>query len=396
MTALGRAPERILLGPGPSMLPPSVRLSLATPLVGHMDPTLFPILEDISARLRETFQTSNELTLAVSGTGTAGMEACVGHVLTSGDRIVVAAAGYFAQRIAALARRAGADVTVIDAPWGQAVDPRDVARELDRAPARAVAAVHVETSTGVVQPLADVARIAHDHDAVMLVDAVASLGGVDLPVDRWGIDVCYAGTQKCLSAPPGMAPVTIGRSARGRSREGGSFYLDLELLWRYWASPHTYHHTIPVPLVYALHEALRLVGEEGLSVRFERHRRNAEALWAGLEAMGLVLLVSSDLRAPSVTTVTVPDGIDEAKIRGRLLAEHDIEIAGGLGPLKGHIWRIGLMGYSSQPRYVRLLLAALEAILSDEGFRSPRGAAVDAAEPLLAGPTTEARDPMRP
>jgi alanine-glyoxylate transaminase/serine-glyoxylate transaminase/serine-pyruvate transaminase len=383
-------PERILLGPGPSMLPPSVQAALSRPLVGHMDPTLVPMLEAISARLRETFQTSNELTLAVSGTGTAGMEACLDHTLAPGDHIVVAAAGYFALRIAELARRAGADVTLIEAPWGQAVDPSDVERALAQSPARAVAAVHVETSTGVLQPLEAITRIAHDHGTVCLVDAVASLGGVDLPVDRWAIDVCYSGTQKCLSAPPGLAPVTVNGAARERTgmKPARSFYFDLELLWQYWAPPHTYHHTVPVPLIYALDEALRLVAAEGLSARVARHRRNADALWSGLEALGLTLLVEAGIRSPTVTTVVVPDGVDEAAVRGRLLAEYDIEIAGGLGPLRGRIWRIGLMGESSQARYVLLLLTALEAILSDMSVRVPVGAGTAAAQRVLAGPAS--------
>jgi len=372
------------------MLAPSVQAALSRPLVGHMDPTLFPILEAISARLRETFQTRNELTLAVSGTGTAGMEACLDHTVGPGDRIVVVSAGYFALRIADLARRAGADVVLVEAPWGQAVDPSDVERALSRSRARAVAAVQVETSTGVLQPLDAIARTAHDHGAVCLVDAVASLGGVDLPVDRWAIDVCYSGTQKCLSAPPGLAPVTVNGAARERTgtRARRSFYLDLELLWQYWAPPHAYHHTIPVPLIYALDEALRLVAAEGPSARVARHRQNAEALWAGFEALGLTLFVPAGIRAPTVTTVVVPDGIDEAAVRGRLLTEYEIEIAGGLGPLRGRIWRIGLMGESSQARYVLLLLTALEAILSDMSMRVPLGAGTAAAERVLAGPAS--------
>jgi alanine-glyoxylate transaminase/serine-glyoxylate transaminase/serine-pyruvate transaminase len=381
-----QTPERILLGPGPSMLAPSVQAALSRPLVGHMDPTLFPILDAVSARLRETFQTANELTLAVSGTGTAGMEACLDHTLAPGDRIVVASAGYFALRIAELARRAGAEVVLVEAPWGRAVDPTDVERALGQSPARAVAAVQVETSTGVLQPVDAIAQIAHAHGAVCLVDAVASLGGIDLPVDRWGIDVCYSGTQKCLSAPPGLAPVTVNGAARERTatKAARSFYLDLELLWQYWAPPHAYHHTISVPLIYALDAALRLVAEEGLSARVARHRRNAEALWTGLETLGLTLLVPPAVRAPTVTTVVVPDGIDEAAVRSRLLAEYEIEIAGGLGPLRGRIWRIGLMGQSSQARYVLLLLAALETILSDLGMLVARGAGIDAAERNLA------------
>lgn len=362
-----------------------MQAALAQPLVGHMDPTLFPILERIAARLRDVFQTSNALTLAVSGTGTAGMEASIDTLVSPGDRIMVASSGYFAQRMADIARRAGADVVTVDAPWGGAVDPADVRRALRPGGVRLVAAVQVETSTGVLQPLDEMATIAHDHGALCLVDAVASLGGVDLPVDRWGIDACYTGSQKCLSAPPGLAPLTVNSAARDRAGRppARSFYFDLELLQQYWAPPHTYHHTVPVPLMYALDEALRLIAEEGLGARVARHHRNAQALWAGLEAVGLSLLVPSAIRAPTVTTVVVPAGIDEATVRGRLLADYNIEIAGGLGPLRGKIWRIGLMGYSSRRDTVLLLLDALETILTGMGMRLPRGAAVGAAERAL-------------
>lgn len=377
--------ERVLLGPGPSLTPPSVRSAMARPPLGHMDPALMPVLEATTASLRQVFQTAHEVTFPVSGTGTAGMEAALANALEPGDRIVVAASGYFALRIAEIAARIGADVTVVEAPWGQAVDAADVERAVAARRTKVVAAAHVETSTGVVQPLLDLARIAHASGADFLVDAVASLGGIELPVDAWGIDLCYSGSQKCLSAPPGLAPLTIAGPVleRPRTHPVQSFYLDAKLLWQYWASPHTYHHTVPVPLVFALHEALRLVLAEGLAARCARHTANARALEAGLTAMGLELFAPASLRSSTVVTVELPSGVDDARVRGRLLDEHGIEIAGGLGPLRGRIWRIGLMGYSSQGRLVVLLLHALEAILRSEGVALDPGAGPASAAHVL-------------
>lgn len=378
--------ERILLGPGPSLTPPSVQAAMVRPPLSHMDPDLVPILEETTALLRRVFQTANELTLPLSGTGTAGMEACLVNTLEPGDRIVVAVSGFFAQRLAEIAGRVSAEVTVVEAPWGQAVDPADVERALGRTGAKALAAVHVETSTGVVQPVQDLARIARERGALMLVDAVASLGGVDLPVDAWGVDLCYSGSQKCLSAPPGMAPLTASDRVRrlARTRPVPTFYLDLTLLWEYWGTPHTYHHTVPVPLVFAMHEALRLVVREGLPARFTRHALNAAALGAGLQAMGLRLFAPEAVRSPTVVTVEVPPGVTEAAVRHRLLAEYGIEIAGGLGPLRGKLWRVGLMGHSSQDHLVLLLLTAFGAVLAAEGFRAEPGAGVVAASRVLA------------
>jgi len=378
--------ERILLGPGPSLTPPSVQAAMVRPQLGHMDPDLMPMLEETSALLRRVFQTANELAFPISGTGTAGMEACLVNTLEPGDRIVVAVSGFFAQRIAEVAARAGADVEVVEAPWGQAVDPADLARTLGRRRAKVLAATHVETSTGVLQPVQEFAAIAQEHGALLLVDAVASLGGVDLPVDQWGIDICYSGSQKCLSAPPGMAPVTANDRVRRlpRAHPVRSYYLDLTLLWQYWGHPHAYHHTVPVAFVFAIHEALRLTVEEGLPARFARHALNASALGAGLEALGLRLFAPAPLRAPSVVTVEVPVGVDEARVRERLLTDHGIEIAGGLGPLRGRIWRVGLMGHSSQDRLVLLLLTALETALASEGFRFEPGAGMAAASRVLA------------
>lgn len=380
-----RSPDRILLGPGPSLVPPPVQAALSRPLVGHMDPGLFTVLDDVVASLRQVFQTTNEVTFPVSGTGTAGMEACIVNAVEPGDRVVVASGGYFAQRIAEVAARAGAEVTLVEAPWGQAVDPADVERALNGRKTKLLAAVQVETSTGVLQPIEHLVRVGHQYDTLVLIDAVASLGGVDLPADRWGIDLCYSGSQKCLSAPPGMAPLTVSDRVRRlpRTRRVQSFYLDLELLWQYWGSARTYHHTVPVPLIYAMQEALRLILLEGLPARFARHARNAAALYSGLEALGLRLFVPAGVQSPTVITVEVPQGVDDARVRRRLLEEYEIEIAGGLGPLRGRIWRIGLMGHSSQPRYVLMLLSALDALLGEEGFRLERGAGVTAATGAL-------------
>lgn len=371
-------------------MPPSVQSAMVRSQLGHMDPDLMPVLEETTVLLRQVFQTAHEVTFPVSGTGTAGMEACLVNALEPGDRVVVASSGYFAQRIAEIARRTGADVTVVEAPWGQAVDARDVERAVAVRRTKVVAAVHVETSTGVLQPLRDLVRIAHAGSALILVDAVASLGGVNLPVDAWEIDLCYSGSQKCLSAPPGMAPLTIAGPvlAAPRTHPVASFYLDAKLLWQYWAKPHTYHHTVPVPFVFALHEALRLVLAEGLAARVARHANNASALGAGLEAMGLRLFAPADLRSPTVVTVEVPQGADDARVRRRLLEEYGIEIAGGLGPLRGRVWRVGLMGYSSQDRLVLLLLTALQAILSSEGVALEQGAGPAAASRVLAAAGT--------
>lgn len=378
--------ERILLGPGPSMLPPEVVSALAQPQVGHMDPDLFPVLDEVVVLLRQVFQTENELTLPVSGTGTAGMEAALRHMVAPGGRLAACTAGFFGDRIAEIATLIGAEVVRVEAPWGRPVDPEDLERALaNNRGVSCVAAVHVETSTGVLQPLQDLVRIAHARGAAVLVDAVASLGGAELPVDAWEIDACYSGSQKCLSAPPGMAPVTVHDHTRGRHTPA-TLYLDLEALWRYWGPEHTYHHTVPVQQVYAMREALRLVVAEGLPARTERHWQNTRALWAGLEAVGLEPFVAEPYRSPTVTAVRIPEGAEDARVRTRLLREYGIEVAGGFGPLRGKIWRIGLMGHSSQQRWVLLLLEALEAVLASEGVRMPGEAASGVDAPSGATP----------
>ena len=360
-------PGRLLLGPGPSPVHPRVMRAMATPPLGHLDPALLQLLEETSGLLRGVFRTSNKTTLAVSGTGMAGMEAVLGSLLEPGDRLLVCAAGFFGQRIAELASRMGVAVTKLEKEWGEVFALEEVETAVAAARPKAVAIVHAETSTGALQPMAGLGEIAQRCDALLIADCVTSLAGAAVEIDGWGIDAAYSGSQKCLGCPPGMAPVTLSPRARevlkGRTRPAHAWYLDLELLERYWGGDHAYHHTISSTLVYALREGLRLVVEEGLEARFERHQRNAEMLWDGLEAMGLTLHVGAERRVPSLTTVRVPEGVDEAEVRTRLRDEYGIEIGAGLGPLKGKVWRIGLMGHGSQKANVILLLAALVDLL---------------------------------
>jgi len=361
-------PARLLLGPGPSPVHPRVMRALAAPPLGHLDPAMLELLGETSGLLRGVFRTSNKATLAVSGTGMSGMEAVLGSLLEPGDGIVVCAAGFFGNRIAELASRIGAVVTKVEKAWGEAFTADDVEAAVAAAKPKAFAIVHAETSTGVLQPMGGLGTIAERHGALFVADCVTSLGGVAVEVDGWGIDAAYSGSQKCLGGPAGMAPVTLSPRAReaiaARKRPPHAWYLDLDLLDRYWNGDHSYHHTISSALVYALREGLRLVVEEGLEARFERHLRHAEMLWDGLEAMGLTLHVADPARrVPSLTTVRVPDGVDEAQVRARLRDDYGIEIGAGLGPLKGKVWRIGLMGHGSHKPNVILLLAALVDLL---------------------------------
>jgi len=361
-------PTRLLLGPGPSPVHPRVTRALSAPALGHLDPALVGMLEETRGLLRAAFGTENELTLAVSGTGMAGMEAALGAALEPGERILVCSAGFFGNRLAELAGRLGAEVTKVEKEWGAVFEPEEVGAAAETSRPKAIAIVHAETSTGVLQPLEGLADVARRTGALLLVDCVTSLGGTPVDVDARGVDLAYSGSQKCLGAPPGLAPVTAGPRARAamaaRRRPSPSWYADLDLLEQYWGGAHAYHHTISSPLVYALREGLRLALEEGLEARYARHRANAEALWRGLEAMGLQLHVADPARrAPSLTTVRVPDGVDEAAVRARLRDEYGIEIGAGLGPLKGRVWRIGLMGHGSSKSNVLLLLGALREVL---------------------------------
>jgi len=361
------APARVLLGPGPSLVHPKVLRAMATPLVGHLDPYFIQLMDHIQDQLRYVFETQNALTIPISGTGSAAMEAAVANMVEPGDAVLVCINGYFGGRIAEMARRYGGSVKTIQRPWGEVFTADEVRRALNDHPSKVVAIVHAETSTGAQQPLDEIARLVHDQGGVLIVDAVTSLAGLPVRVDEVGIDVCYSGSQKCLSCPPGLGPITLNARAeevlRRRKTPVANWYLDLSIVQKYWGSERTYHHTAPISANFALYEGLRLVAEEGLENRWARHRKNAELLWEGLGDLDLTLHVPEANRLTTLTTVRVPEGVDELTIRRRLLEEYNIEIAGGLGELKGKIWRIGLMGYSSRPENVLLLLAALGRLL---------------------------------
>lgn len=384
-------PERILLGPGPSNVSARVLAALARPTVGYLDPFLVALLEHTTGQLQRLFRTDNPGTFAVTGSGTAAMECALYNLVEPGERAIACVHGYFGDRMRQILARAGAELTVIEGRWGAPTDPEAVRAALRAHPdTTLVAIVHGETSTGVLQPLVDIAREVRDAGAMLVADTVASLGGVEFETDAWGIDVAYTGAQKCLSAPPGCSPITFSPRAleriTARREPVRSWYLDAPLNLGYWQRPHGYHHTVAINLIYALHEALATIEDEGLAVRIARTRKTAGALWAGLEALGLELLVAEPARLPTLTCVLTPEGIDEAAIRGELLARHGIEIAGALGSLRGRAWRIGLMGTSCTARNVLLLLAALESALASRGHSLTKGAAVTAAEAVLASP----------
>lgn len=359
--------ERILLGPGPSMVHPRVLQAMASPLVGHLDPYFLEIMDQTQEMLRYVFETKNRLTIPISGTGSAAMEAAIANFVEPGTTVLICINGYFGSRLLDMARRYGGDVAAIYRPWGDIFAPSEIKDALFARPAKVVAIVNAETSTGALQPLDEIVKIVHAQGGILIADTVTSLGGIPVRADEVGIDVCYSGTQKCLSVPPGMGPITVGPRAeeilKGRSSPVSNWYLDLTMVQHYWGAERTYHHTAPISANFALYEGLRMVSEEGLEQRWRRHRENAQLLWAGLEDLGLELHVPEGHRLPSLTTVRVPEGVDEAKVRARLLKEYNIEIAGGLGDLKGKIWRIGLMGYSSRPENVLLLLSALRRIM---------------------------------
>lgn len=358
---------RVLLGPGPSMVSPRVLHALSMPCIGHLDPEFLQVMNEVQELLRFVFQTSNPLTIPVSGTGSAGMEAALCNFIEPGDNVLIGVNGYFGERLCTMAERYGAQVDRIEKPWGDIFSPEEVKAALDRKQYKLLALVHAETSTGAQQlHVREMADLAHDHGSLLVLDTVTSLGGLPVEIDAWDVDIAYSGTQKCLSCPPGLAPLTIGprgvAALKARQTPVGNWYLDLTMVQKYWGSERTYHHTAPINMNYALREALRMVAEEGLEQRFARHRANAQILWDGLEELDLQPHVPIDHRLPSLTTCRVPTGMDEAAIRGRLLKDFNIEIAGGFGPLKGKIWRIGLMGFSSRKENVLLLLSALKQL----------------------------------
>lgn len=376
-------PRRTLMGPGPSGADPSVLAAMGLPILGHLDPEFMRIMDECQTMMRRVFRTANDVTLATPGTGTSGMEAAVMNLLQPGDRAVIGICGYFGERIAQMAARTGAEVTRVTAPWGSPIAPDDVERALREGPARLVAIVHAETSTGVRQPVEPIARLAKEAGALLLLDCVTSLGGEPVDIDAWGVDAAYSGTQKCLSAPPGASPLTLSpaawRTVQARETPANSWYLDLGLLEAYWDSRRAYHHTSPISMTYALHRALALVLEEGLEARWGRHERHGRALQRGLEAMGLALHADAAHRLSVLTTVRIPEGVEDAPVRGALLERFGIEIGGGLGDLRGRVWRVGLMGESSTPGNVLHFLACLGWLLREHGFAADTGAALDIA-----------------
>ena len=362
-------PERILLGPGPSEMPARVLQALAMPVIGHLDPAFLHIMDGVQEMLRFVFQTKNKLTIPVSGTGSAGMEAGLANFIEPGDRVLIPVIGYFGERMVDMAGRYGATVDKIEKPWGQVFTVDEIKQALGKQKYKLLAMVHGETSSGALQPqIKELAAAAHEHGALFVLDTVASLGGVPVEVDAWDVDVAFSGSQKGLSASPGLAPITVGPRAEEtlskRKTPVGTWYLSLSEVQKYWGKERTYHHTAPIQLNYALHEALRIVADEGLEARFTRHQQNAEQLWKGLEELDMELLVKREHRLATVTSVKVPPSASHDHVKKHLLEDYGIEVGAGLGQLKGQIWRIGLMGHSSRREYVTLVLAALREILA--------------------------------
>jgi alanine-glyoxylate transaminase/serine-glyoxylate transaminase/serine-pyruvate transaminase len=390
--------EILLLGPGPSPVEPKVMEAIAWPVLGHLDPDFLAIMSETTELLRGVFETGNNVTLPLSGTGSSGMETAFVNFVEPGDKVLVGVNGVFGARMADMASRCRAEVVEVKAPWGKPLDPGDVEKALDANPGvKFVAFVQAETSTGVLTPVEPLVEMAHRRGALVIADTVSSLGGVPVAVDRRGLDIVFSGSQKCLSCPPGLAPFTANERAlevlRGRKTKVPSWYFDLSMITQYWGKERFYHHTAPVSMIYAIYMALRLVKEEGLEARFGRHRLNSDALAAGLRACGLRLLVEDAYRLPSLTAVCVPEGVSDLDVRGRLRREHGIEIGGGLGELKGRIWRVGLMGYGSRRENVERLLAALCGILNDLGFRCSADEALAAAARVYAGPAARGAAP---
>lgn len=359
---------RFLMGPGPSDVNPRVLRAMASPLIGHLDPQFINIMDEVMEMTRQLFQTKNQVTSVISATGSAGMETCFVNLLEPGDIAMVCVNGVFGNRMCDIVERCGAKLVRIDAPWGKTIEAAQVKEALENCRPKLVAIVHAETSTGVLQPVEEISRLAHAADALFLVDAVTSLAGNHVKVDEWGIDAIYSGTQKCISAPPGLSPVSFGTKSveimDSRKTRVQSWYLDMSMIRKYWSgAKRAYHHTGPISMIYAIHEALRIVFEEGLETRIERHRKNHEKLRDGLEAMGFEFVVEPRFRLPNLNAVKIPEGFDDATVRNRLLNEYDIEIGAGLGDFAGKVWRIGLMGESCTQNHINMLLSALKEIM---------------------------------
>ena len=382
-------PSRILMGPGPSNVHPRVLQAMTAPILGHLDSQFFEVMEDVCDMLRQVYHTDNYMTLPLSSTGTGAMEASCVNLLEPGDTAIVCRNGYFGDRLADIAKRCGAEVFVVDSSWGNPVDIEALGEELNRHPkVKMVGMVHAETSTGSLSPLTRAIELAHEHDALIVVDAVTSLGSHDVRMDEWDIDVCYSASQKCLGAPPGLAPISLGSRAMAvineRKTPVQSFYFNLKDLQAYWSETHAYHHTSPISMTYALRESLRMMMEEGIDERLKRHARTSAALRAGVEALGLEVLADPQYRLNPLTAALIPEGVDEAVVRRQLIKDYNIEIGGGLGDLQGKVWRIGLMGESARESNVFAFLSALERILPDQGYEVAYGSSLSAAQQALA------------
>jgi alanine-glyoxylate transaminase / serine-glyoxylate transaminase / serine-pyruvate transaminase len=372
------------MGPGPSDIHASVLAAMAAPTVGHLDPYFLQIMDELQTMLRQVFQTQNQMTMAISGTGSAGMECCVVNLIEPGDSMIACQNGVFGGRIADVAVRAGANVTKLERPFGEVFDPAEIAAAVDQHKPKVVGIVHAETSTGALQPLEEISKIVHDAGALLLVDCVTSLAGLPVEIDKLSIDAAYSGSQKCIGCPPGLSPVTFSTKALeaidARKTKVASWYLDIGMLRNYWGADRAYHHTAPINMNYALHQALRLVLNEGLEARFARHRLHHEALKTGLAAMGIKYSVANaDHCLPMLNSVLIPDGADDVGVRKQLLNDFGIEIGGGLGPMKGKTWRIGLMGEAASTANVILFLGALEHCLNAQGIKPSPGAGLAAA-----------------
>lgn len=389
MTKELNPPRRLLMGPGPSDVHPRVLRAMTTPLLGHLDPEFLALMNETKDLLKVVYQTDNKLTIPMSGTGSAGMETVFVNLVEKGDKVIVGVNGLFGERMVDVAERCGAIVIQVTAPWGEIIEPVSIENALRENPdTKIVAVVHAETSTGVMQPLKELSDIVHRFGALIVCDMVTAIGGIPTEIDKNEIDAAYSGTQKCLSAPPGLAPVTFNDRALGvisnRKTKVQSWYLDLSMVQNYWNDERFYHHTAPITNVYSLREALRVIVEEGLENVFARHKRYGLALHAGLEAMGLKLLVKKEHRLYQLTSVIIPEGVNDLEVRKQLLHKYGLEIGGGLGELKGKVWRIGLMGYNAQQANVTQFLAALEDVLQEQGFKLEPGIGLKVANETLS------------
>ena len=379
-----RPPERLLLGAGPSNVDPRVFKALISPIVAHLDPYFLEVMDETMELLRYAFKTKNHITLPISGTGSAGMESAICNVVERGDDVVVCVNGFFGERMKEMVLRCGGNPVIVEAEWGKIIAKEDIEKALSGSNAKVVTIVHAETSTGILQPMKEISRLVHEYDALLLVDTVTSLGGCELNVDENGIDVAYSASQKCLNCPPGLAPITASEKAmdriRNRKTKVQSWYLDLSTIEKYWIENNRiYHHTAPILLIYALRESLRLLYEEGLEKRWQRHTKNSTALISGVDALGLKMHAAEEYRCPAINAIRVPETVEDANVRGTLRKDFSMTVSGGLGKFKGQLWRIGLMGINSSERNVILVLEALERALAKEGYPVKLGSGVAAA-----------------